>query len=121
MQSARHYNNNLIMRAGSDIGYCDSDHPKAPLELCEEDIKANVEALGFELDSVIIGGNIIELYLTDKDTHVCYDYYDLEQDIYKEFTRKDFLREWDQRFSGCCNADIIDDHNICKHCKESVL
>ena len=38
------------MRAGSDIGYCDSDHPKAPFEWCKEDIKANVEALGFNLD-----------------------------------------------------------------------
>ena len=62
------------MRAGSDIGYCDSDHPKAPFEWCEEDIKANVEALGFNLDDVNLGDNEMDLYLTDKDTQVGYDY-----------------------------------------------
>ena len=47
------------MRAGSDIGYCDSDHPKAPFEWCEKDIEANVEALGFELVDVNLGENKI--------------------------------------------------------------
>ena len=89
------------MRAGSDIGYCDSDHPKAPFEWCEKDVKANVEALGFELEDVILGDYKMRLYLIDKDTNVAYDFEDLYYDTYKTFTRRDFLR--------------------CKHCKEAVL
>ena len=90
------------MRAGSDIGYCDSDYPKAPFEWCEQDIKANVEALGFKLEEVILGDYKMRLYIIDKDTHVAYDYEDLEYTTYETFTRRDFLREWDERFSPCC-------------------
>ena len=109
------------MRAGSDIGYCDSDHPKAPFEWCEQDIKANVEALGFNLVGVHLGDYKMQLYLIDKDTDVAYDYEDLEYDTYETFTREDFLRNWDERFSSCCGADIIEDIGRCKHCKEAVL
>ena len=109
------------MRAGSEIGWCDSDHPKAPFEWCEQDIKANVEALGFNLADVRLGENKMDLYLEDSDTNVAYDFYDLEYAFYEVFTRKDFLREWDERFSPCCGADIIEDYGRCKHCKEAVI
>lgn len=109
------------MRAGSDIGYCDSDHPKAPFEWCEKDVKANVEALGFELEDVILGDYKMRLYLIDKDTNVAYDYEDLEYTTYETFTRRDFLREYDERFSPCCGADIYEDYGRCKRCKEAVL
>ena len=108
------------MRAGSDIGYCDSDHPKAPFEWCKEDIKANVEALGFNLDDVNLGDNKMDLYLTDKDTQVGYDYYNLEYKLYENFTAKDFLREYDDRFSGCCTANI-NLYGRCEHCKEAII
>ena len=109
------------MRAGSDIGYCDSDYPRAPFEWCEQDIKANVEALGFTLEDVKLGDHKMDLYLTDKETHTGYDYIDLPYDIYQIFTRKDFLRDYNERYSGCCGADIIEDYGRCKHCKEAVL
>jgi len=109
------------MRAGSDIGYCDSDHPKAPFEWCEKDIKSNVEALGFNLADVKLGDSKMDLYLEDSDNNVAYDFYDLEYSIYETFIRKDFLREWDERFSPCCGADIYEDYGRCKHCKEAVL
>ena len=109
------------MRAGSDIGYCDSDYPRAPFEWCEQDIKANVEALGFNLADVILGDNKMDLYLKDSENNVAYDFYDLEYSIYEKFTRRDFLREWGERFSPCCGADIIEDYGRCKHCKEAVI
>jgi hypothetical protein len=109
------------MRAGSDIGYCDSDHPKAPFEWCEEDIKANVETLGFDLEDVTLGAYKMDLYLIDKDNSVAYDYIDLEYDTYKVFNRNDFLKEYDNRFSPCCGADIYEDFGRCKRCKEAVI
>jgi hypothetical protein len=109
------------MRAGSDIGYCDSDHPKAPFEWCEQDIKTNVEALGFMLEEVILGDYKMRLYLIDKDTNVAYDYEDLYYDTYETFTRRDFLKEYDNRFSPCCGADIIEDYGRCKQCKEAII
>jgi hypothetical protein len=87
------------MRAGSDIGYCDSDHPKAPFEWCEKDIKANVEALGFELVDVVLGDYKMDLHLTDIDTKIGYDYYDFEYKFYEKFTRKDFLNEYDEKWT----------------------
>tara|TARA_R100001440_G_scaffold13790_1_gene23756 strand:- start:226 stop:555 length:330 start_codon:yes stop_codon:yes gene_type:complete len=109
------------MRAGSDIGYCDSDYPRAPFEWCEQDIKANVEALGFNLEDVNLGTYKMDLYLTDKDTYVGYDFFNFEYTIYETFTRKDFLREYDEIYSPCCGADIIEDYGRCKHCKEAVI
>lgn len=109
------------MRAGSEIGYCDSDYPRAPFEWCEQDIKANVEALGFNVADVQLGENKMDLYLEDSDTSVAYDFYDLEYSTYEQFTRRDFLREWDERFSPCCGSDIIEDYGRCKHCKEAVI
>ena len=109
------------MRAGSDIGYCDSDYQRAPFQWCEQDIKANVEALGFNLADVILGDNKMDLYLKDSENNVAYDFYDLEYSIYEKFTRRDFLREWGERFSPCCGADIIEDYGRCKHCKEAVI
>lgn len=84
------------MRAGSDIGYCDSDHPKAPFEWCEEDIKANVEALGFELVDVQLFDHGIDLYLVDKKSGIGYDLYNLLYDEYEYFTRKDFIKMADE-------------------------
>lgn len=109
------------MRAGSDIGYCDSDYPRAPFDWCEEDIKANVNALGFDLEDVHLGDNKMDLYLTDKETKIGYDYSDLEYHIYETFVRKDFLREYDERYSPCCGSDIIEDYGRCKKCKEAIL
>ena len=109
------------MRAGSDIGYCDSEHPKAPIEWCEKDIEANLEALGFSLFDVNLGDYKMDLYITDKDTQVGYDYIDLPYGIYEIFTRKDFLRDYDERYSPCCGADILEEIGRCKHCKETVL
>ena len=109
------------MRAGSDIGYCDSDQPKAPFEWCEQDIRTNLKAFGFEVGHIYLKDNNFDLYLTDIDTQVGYDFEDLEYTTYEEFTRNDFLKEWDQRFSPCCGADIIADYDRCKHCKEVVL
>ena len=109
------------MRAGSDIGYCDNDQPKAPFEWCEQDIRTNLKALGFEVGHIYLKDNNFDLYLTDIDTQVGYDFEDLEYTTYEEFTRNDFLKEWDQRFSPCCGADIIADYDRCKHCKEVVL
>ena len=86
------------MRAGSDIGYCDSDYPKAPFEWCEQDIKANVEALGFKLEEVILGDYKMRLYLIDKNTDLAYDFEDLEYDIYETYTRKDFLTEYTKKW-----------------------
>jgi hypothetical protein len=108
------------MRSGSDIGYCDSDYSRAPFEWCEQDIKANVEALGFYLEDVNLGEYKMDLYLTDKDTSIAYDYENLEYDTYEILTRKDFLNEYDNRYSPCCGADIIEDYSRCKHCKETI-
>jgi len=108
------------MRAGSEIGWCDSNHPKAPFEWCEQDIKANVEALGFNLADVMLGEDKMDLYLEDSDTNVAYDFYDLEYCFYEKFTRNDFLREWDKRFSPCCGSEIIEDYERCKQCKEAI-
>jgi hypothetical protein len=109
------------MRAGSDIGYCDSDYPRTNFEWCELDIQANIEALGFELEDVHLSDCVMDLYLIDKDTNVAYDYIDLPYHIYETFTRRDFLKEYDNRFSPCCGADIYEDYGRCKHCKEAVL
>ena len=109
------------MRAGTDIGYCDSDHPKAPFEWCKEDIKANVEALGFHLEDVNLGDYKMDLYLIDKETDITYHYDDLDLSSYETFTRKDFLREYDEIFSPCCGSDIIEDFGRCKQCKEAII
>jgi len=113
------------MRAGSDIGYCDSDYRENNtvdnFAYTEKDIIANVEALGFNVYDVILGQDKMDLYLEDKDTLVYYDYYNFEYLLYETFTRKDFLREYDGRFSGCCGADIIEDYGRCKHCKEAII
>jgi hypothetical protein len=113
------------MRAGSDIGYCDSDYRENNtvdnFAYTEKDIIANVEALGFNLHDVQLGDKKMDLYLEDKDTYVGYDYLNFEYTIYETFTRKDFLREYDEIYSPCCGADIIEDYGRCKHCKEAVI
>jgi len=109
------------MRAGSDIGYCDSDYSRAPFVWCEKDIQANVEALGFCLEDVQLGDYKMDLYLIDKDTDVAYDYEDLEYSTYEKCTRTDFLKDYSNRYSPCCGADIIEDYGRCKHCKEAIL
>lgn len=113
------------MRAGSDIGYCDSDYREnqtiSNFIFTEKDIKANIEAMGFDLEDVILGENKMDLYLTDKETAIGYDYINLEYHNYETFTRKDFLREWNERYSPCCGSDIVEDYGRCKRCKEAIL
>tara|TARA_R100001086_G_scaffold14069_1_gene7088 strand:+ start:1285 stop:1611 length:327 start_codon:yes stop_codon:yes gene_type:complete len=108
------------MRAGNDIGYCDSEHPKAPFEWCEKDIEANLEALGFSLYDVNLSDYKMDLYITDKETNVAYDFYNLEYYFFENFLREDYLKEYDERWSGCCGSELLD-CGICKHCKEIVL
>ena len=101
------------MRAGSDIGYCDSDYREnqtiSNFVFTEKDIKANIEALGFDLEDVILGENKMDLHLTDKETAIGYDYINLEYHNYETFTRKDFLREYDERFTTCYDVNKYED------------
>ena len=110
------------MRAGSDIGYCDSDYRENNtvdnFPYCEEDIIAHLRTLQFFVNAVELREEEMDLYLEDNETRVSYNFYGLEYSYYEEFTRKDFLREYDERFSSCCGSDIYEDYGRCKHCKE---
>ncbi len=113
------------MRAGGDIGYCDSDYRENNtvdnFPYCEEDIIAQLRTKEFFVNAVELREENMDLYLEDNQTLVTYIFYNLEYYLYKEFTRKDFLREYDERFSPCCSADIYEDYGRCKHCKEAVI
>ena len=113
------------MIAGSDIGYCDSNYRENNtvdiFSYCEKSMRANLEKLGFEVGHIYLKENNLDLHLTDLDTRISYDFEDLDYDTYETFTREDFLREYDERFSPCCSADIYEDYGRCKHCKEAVI
>tara|TARA_R100000278_G_scaffold38353_1_gene34013 strand:+ start:2051 stop:2344 length:294 start_codon:yes stop_codon:yes gene_type:complete len=91
------------MRAGSDIGYCDSDYRAnntvENFVYTENDIKANLESLGFELVDITFCDFTIDLYIKDKKTGKEYDFYDLRYDEYEYFIRKDFLNNYDEIFT----------------------
>ena len=88
------------MRAGSDIGYCDSEyrakHTVDNFCYTKNDIKANVEAMGFELEDVQFFDHGIDLYLVDNKTGIGYDFFNLRYDEYECYIRKDFLKMADE-------------------------
>ena len=93
-----------MSRAGSDIGYCDSDYrdtfcSQENYNYTEDDIRTNVEALGFKLNEVQLCESTMELYITDAKTGISYDYYDLEYHIYDVWTRQDFLISYNEKFN----------------------
>ena len=90
------------MRAGSDIGYCDSEFKKdwrTPFNYTEEDIKANVEALGFKLNHVTLCEKVMDLAIVDLQTGIGYDYYDLEYSVYEVWIKNDFLNSYNEMFN----------------------
>lgn len=112
------------MRAGDDIGYCDSDYRDGSMlfshDLSEEIIRGQMSDMGFRLEDVQLGEYMMQLYLCDTDTGVLYDFFDLEIDIYESFTRKDFLKEYDERWSPCCGEEVKE-NDTCTYCKKNVI
>tara|TARA_Y100000114_G_C11655508_1_gene276378 strand:- start:393 stop:707 length:315 start_codon:yes stop_codon:yes gene_type:complete len=101
------------MRAGTDIGYCDSDYRENNtmnnFPYCEEDIIAHLRKLEFYVNAVELREEKMDLYLEDNETLISYNFYDLEYYLYEEFTRKDFLREYDERFTPCYDENKYED------------
>lgn len=87
------------MRAGSDIGYCDSDYRENNTHsyICDDFVNNIVEAAGFDLFDAQLGEKTLDLYITDKETDIDYDYYDLSYDELESYTRKEFLNNYDQK------------------------
>tara|TARA_R110001583_G_scaffold35622_7_gene118331 strand:- start:317 stop:661 length:345 start_codon:yes stop_codon:yes gene_type:complete len=112
------------MRAGSDIGYCDSEYRRNNTNntygnISESDVESTVESFGFIMHDANLCEEAIDLYLIDKETEIAYDYFDLSYEDYNRFKRKDYLEYYDQRYSACCQADV-DSKSVCEYCKKVI-
>ena len=89
------------MRAGSDIGYCDSDYREHNTHsyISDDFVNNIVEAAGFDLFDAQLGEKTLDLYIIDKETDIEYDYYDLSYDELESYTRKEFLNNYDQKLT----------------------
>ena len=109
-----------MCRAGSDIGYCDSDYREnsSPMLPSEGDVTNHLVSMGFEVDDLRLGDNDLDIYISHKG--VGYDFIDLSWDDYETFTFQDYLKGYDNIYSMCCGADYHRDFGRCAHCKECV-
>lgn len=110
-----------MCRAGSDIGYCDSDyrenHTIDPQPTVKEIIKS-LKNYHFEYIDVQAGDQNIDLSFEYKG--VWYAHYDLPYDLYDEFEFIDYIKEANQKETACCGASFDEDIRRCNHCKENL-
>ena len=109
-----------MCRAGSDIGYCDSNHREngSPMLQSEGDVTNHLASMGFEVEDVRVGDDDLDIYINYGG--VAYEFIDLSWDDYNNFSQEDYLKGDDKIYSMCCGADYKPDFGRCAHCKECV-
>jgi len=109
-----------MCRAGSDIGYCDSDHREngSPMLSSEADVTKHLVSMGFEVEDVRVGDDDLDIYINYEG--VAYEFIDLTWDDYDNFSQEDYLKGYDNIYSMCCGADYNPDFGRCASCKEGV-
>ena len=84
------------MRAGSNIGYCDSEfrnNNTVPNLRSEEDVTNHLESMGFEVNDIRVGDNDLDIYITYNG--LSYDFVDFDWDCYESFDKDNYLKEYD--------------------------
>lgn len=110
-----------MSRAGSDIGYCDSDYRKnntVPNLPSEEDVTKHLESMGFEVEDVRVGDNDLDIYINHEG--LAYDFIDLDWDCYELFAMDDYLKEYSDVYSMCCGGSVDTDVRRCGSCQEAL-
>jgi len=110
-----------MCRAGSDIGYCDSDwreNNTIDIRPSDSSVENYLSSMGFDNVDVRTGDNDLDISFTYKG--VFYAHYDLDWDSYENFEFVDYLSDADQKESACCGATLYDDSRRCGYCKESL-
>ena len=109
------------MRAGSDIGYCDSNYKNnntVPNLPSEEDVTNHLESMGFEVNDIRVGDNDLDIYITYNG--LSYDFVDFDWDCYESFDKVNYLKEYDEVYSMCCGASVDTDVRRCDSCQEAL-
>jgi|TARA_R100000479_G_C6244330_1_gene150012 hypothetical protein len=110
-----------MSRAGSDIGYCDSNYREnntVSYMPSEEDVTKHLESMGFDVSDVRVGDKDLDIYIEYEG--LAYDLIDLDWDCYESFGIDDYLREYDEVYSMCCGASVDTDVRRCGSCHEAL-
>tara|TARA_R100000030_G_scaffold77526_1_gene60442 strand:+ start:446 stop:778 length:333 start_codon:yes stop_codon:yes gene_type:complete len=110
-----------MCRAGSDIGYCDSNYRKnntVDYLPSEEDVTNHLQSMGFDVADVRVGDKDLDIYIEYEG--LAYDLVDLDWDCYESFGVDDYLREYDEVYSLCCGASVDTDIRRCGSCLEAL-
>ena len=110
-----------MSRAGSDIGYCDSDYREnntVGYTPSEEDVTKHLESMGFDVADVRVGEKDLDIYIEYEG--LAYDLTDLDWDCYKSFGTDDYLTQYDEVYSMCCGASVDTDVRRCGKCQEAL-
>jgi len=111
----------IMSRAGSDIGYCDSDYRNNNTVSnlpSEEDVTKHLESIGFHVADVRVGDKDLDIYI--EYDGLAYDLVDLDWDCYESFGMDDYLKEYDDVYSMCCGASVDTDVRRCGSCREAL-
>jgi hypothetical protein len=110
-----------MSRAGSDIGYCDSDYRAnntADNLPSDKEVASHLESMGFDVEDVRVGDNDLDIYINYEG--LAYDLLDLDWDCYETFEKEDYLREYNDVYSMCCGSSVNIDIRRCGSCQEAL-
>ena len=107
-----------MSRAGSDIGYCDSDYRENNTNRnlpSDEEVTKHLESIGLQVDDLRLGEEDLDIYFVHEG--ICYEIHDLDWDDYECFEKEDYLENYSECLSSCCGAAIDKGEKFCLHCE----
>ena len=109
-----------MSRAGSDIGYCDSDYRDnntTDNNPSSSDIEESFEKSGCTDVMAITSEHYID-EISFVYEGIFYRRYDLEYSEYDNTTFQDFMIDCDETESACCGGSYCPNERICNFCEE---